>query len=148
MLRTTSRLPASRINVLLFACLVLGTVITALLGNWFMSSVLLIMSAAEIGMVGYARRADARVITRINAIEYRDERDVLLAKEGLTAVGVAALTLSIVAFIVVAVRLGDARADALDLFVILQLLVLNVVWGISNSLVVRRAEGSSPPVSE
>lgn len=80
----------------------------------------------------YARSQNSSDILRLNAIEYRDERDRLLAKSGFAVVGVAALILSIAEFVLAAVfQQLLALASA-------QVLVLSAVWGIANSLAVKR----------
>ncbi|WP_245853183.1 DMT family transporter [Blastococcus aggregatus] len=59
-------------------------------------------------MAIFARHPSSREITRVNAIEYRDERDKGIAQVGFSVVGVVALVVSAIEFVAVAV-LADAR---------------------------------------
>jgi len=84
----------------------------------------------------YARRPGSRDITRINGLEYRDERDRTLAKSGLAAVGAVALLMALVQFfLVITVAPFDSP---LVWAAVAQLLILTIAWSIANSVVVRR----------
>jgi len=129
----TKRLPISTVNIALAGTLFAGAIATALTHNWFAAFVFVVGGAAGLGAALYARRPDSRDITRLNAIEYRDERDRVLAKEGFAAVGAAALILSVIEFVLALVfnqLIGLAAA---------QVVVLCIVWGIANSIAVRRS---------
>ncbi|MGZ0212849.1 MAG: hypothetical protein ACKVI4_10250 [Actinomycetales bacterium] len=122
----------SSINVGLLGALVAGAVITGLSHNWFEMILLLVAGLLIFVSALYARSQNSSDILRLNAIEYRDERDRLLAKSGFAVVGVAALILSIAEFVLAAVfQQLLALASA-------QVLVLSAVWGIANSLAVKR----------
>jgi hypothetical protein len=100
MLKTVSRPPISRINAMVLASFAVGAVVAALLGGRMATVALLIGSAVGLAGALNARRPNARDVTRLNAMEYRDERDRLLAQQGLAVVGAAALILSVGALIV------------------------------------------------
>jgi uncharacterized membrane protein len=129
---TDTRFPLSRINMLLVGVLVVGAVVTAVLGNWLGTAFLGFIAVFVTFAARYARRADSRDITRINALEYRDERDRDLARRGFSAVGAAALILSMIA-VTVCIVLADPMLILLSCG---QLLVLCIVWAVSNSRVV------------
>ena len=132
-MKTTKRLPISTVNIALAGTLFAGAIATALTHNWFAAFVFVVGGAAGLGAALYARRPDSRDITRLNAIEYRDERDRVLAKEGFAAVGAAALILSVIEFVLALVfnqLIGLAAA---------QVVVLCIVWGVANSIAVRRS---------
>jgi hypothetical protein len=77
---------------------------------------------------------------RVNAIEYRDERDRRIAQIGFSAVGAAALIVSMGGFIttVVAVNIHN-WPPAVGLLLAGQLLVLCIVWAVANSIAARRS---------
>ena len=132
-MKTTKRLPVSIVNIALAGTLFVGAIATALTHNWFSAFIFVVAGAAGLGAALYARRPDSRDITRLNAIEYRDERDRVLAKDGFAAVGAAALILSVIEFVLALVfnqLVGLAAA---------QVVVLCIVWGIANSIAVRRS---------
>jgi len=131
-LKTTKRLPVSIVNIVLVGTLLAGAIATALMHNWFSAFILAAAGAAGLGAALYARRPDSRDITRLNAIEYRDERDRVLAKEGFAAVGAAALILSIIEVVLATVF------NQLVLLACAQVVVLCIVWGIANSIAARR----------
>ncbi|GAA3877136.1 hypothetical protein GCM10022381_19600 [Leifsonia kafniensis] len=132
-MKITSRLPLSITNVVLVGTLLAGAAVSALTKNWGGTVMLLMLALFGLAGAVYARRPDSRDITRINAIEYRDERDRLLAKQGFAAVGAAALILSVVEF-VLATLLGQ-----LVLLAAAQVIVLCIVWAIANARAVNRS---------
>ncbi|WP_146073489.1 hypothetical protein [Cryobacterium sp. N22] len=132
-MKTTKRSPISTVNIALAGTLFAGAIVTALTQNWFGAFLFVAGGAAGLGAALYARRPDSRDITRLNAIEYRDERDRVLAKEGFAAVGAAALILSIIE-VVLAIVFNQLVALACA-----QVFVLCIVWGIANSIAVRRS---------
>ena len=97
---------------------------------------------------------------RINAIEYRDERDSRLAGHGFAVVGAWALALSALELVAATIFVGATTlttavdesnvgiaftlsgvglvAAAVEAIAALQLLVLSVVWGIANTRAVKR----------
>jgi hypothetical protein len=132
-LKITSRLPISTTNVVLVATFLLGALVTALTQNWGSTPLLVALGVLGLASALYARRPDSRDITRINAIEYRDERDRLLAKQGFAVVGAVALILSVIEF-VLATILGQ-----LVLLAAAQTIVLCIVWAIANARAVNRS---------
>ncbi len=134
-----SRLPVSSVNAVLVGVLLAAAVVAAVVGRW--SSALLLALAGLAALVGalHARRQASGDVTRVNAIEYRDERDRQIAREGFAVVGVVALVLSALGFVAVTiVGEGHGAAPALQLVVAGQLLVLAVVWAIANHTAARR----------
>jgi len=131
--KTTKRLPISTVNIALAGTLLAGAIATALAHNWFASFVFVAGGVAGVGAALYARRPSSRDITRLNAIEYRDERDRLLAKQGFAAVGAAALILSFLEFVLALIfdQIVDLAAA--------QVVILCIVWAIANSIAVRRS---------
>lgn len=125
-----------------------GTVLLALLAIGFTISALL------------GRRPQASDWMRVNAIEYRDERDVELAGRGFTVVGAWALGLSLAQLVIATLLVGAVGPDidvrpiahgvifrpspalsvavAAEILSAVQVLVLNIIWGIANTRAVRR----------
>lgn len=134
-----SRLPVSIPNVVLLAVFLLGAVVTAIAGSWFEAGLLAAVALATFAMALHARRPNSRDVTRVNAIEYRDERDKHIAQVGLSAVGVGALVLSAIEFVTVTVltEVSDWPPE-LQLLLTGQLVLLCIVWGVANSVAARR----------
>ncbi|MEV8254317.1 hypothetical protein AB0O95_10175 [Rhodoglobus sp. NPDC076762] len=131
-MKTTTSFKVSTINVVLLGLLLAGAVVAGLLGSWFGMALLLVAAAFIFVSAVYARGQEASDVLRLNAIEYRDERDRLLARNGFAVVGVAALSLAMAEFVL---------ALVLQQFVLLaaaQVFVLNVIWGIANSVAAKR----------
>jgi len=132
-LQTTNRSSISTTNIVLVGTFIAGAIVAALTQNWFGAILLFTLGVLGLSAAVYARRPNSRDITRINAIEYRDERDRDLAKHGFATVGAAALVLSVVEVVLATIFLhqfvGVAGA---------QLLTLSIVWGIANSHAVKR----------
>lgn len=133
-MQTTSQLPISTTNIALVATFLAGAVVAAFTRNWFGAILLLAFGLAGLGSALYARRPDSRDITRLNAIEYRDERDRVLAKQGFATVGAAALILSVVEVVLAIVLFDHFIAVATT-----QLVVLCIVWGMANSNAAKRS---------
>jgi hypothetical protein len=127
-----ARWPVSVVNTVLVATFLGASVVLAVLGNVGVALVMAYLGLAGLGVALYARRPDSRDITRLNAIEYRDERDRSLAAEGFAAVGVAALIIVFGSFIAMVVL------ERFDWYIFGILMTLLVVWGVANSVVVRR----------
>jgi len=157
---TSSRLPLSMPNIVLIGGSFAGAVVTVLLGYWLGAGVLLILAFGGLLSALLARRAGASDWMRINAIEYRDERDARLAGHGFAVVGAWALALSTLELVAATIYVGavaltasgtvaDGRltftftpsgtlALGLEALATLQLLVLALVWGIANTRAVKR----------
>jgi hypothetical protein len=137
MLKSVERLRISTINVVLVSALLLGALAEAALGRW--------QGAITFGALGlsgfagalYARRSGSRDVTRLNALEWRDERDRTLAKLGFAVVGAVALLMVLAQFIVVVVT-DTSHHSPFMLLTLSQLLILCIAWGIANSVAVRR----------
>lgn len=127
-----ARFPLSPINMLLVGLLTAGAATTAILGNWLGTAFLGFIAVFATVAARYARRPDSQDITRVNALEYRDERDRELARRGFSAVGATALILSLLAA-TVCIVLADPLLIMLSCG---QLLLLSIVWAVSNSRVV------------
>ena len=120
--------------MVLVGTLCAGAAIAALTQNWRGAIWLLILGLSGLGVALYARRPNARDITRINGIEYRDERDRDLARQGFATVGAAALILSVVE-VVLAIIFFHQLVGVTSA----QLIMLSVIWGIANSNAVKRS---------
>ena len=130
----TSYSRLSTANIILLSSLAGGALVCAALQNvlgavWLGATVLL----ALIGILPNLR-PDARDIGRINAIQYRDERDRRLARDGFSIVGAAALIISVIEAVAAAIS-GNI---AFQIAAFAQLFVLSVIWAIANSVAVRR----------
>ena len=137
MLKSVERLGISAINVVLVSTFLLGALIAAALQRWQGALYLVLVGIGMLAVALYAHRSGSRDVTRLNALEWRDERDRTLAKSGLAAVGVVALVMVVAQFIVV--MLTDPGPDSPFLWMTLaQVLILNLAWVIANSVVVRR----------
>jgi hypothetical protein len=129
----TRRPPVSRANAVIVGVLATGLVATLAGGLWVQAAIL----GAGLLLTGLgvrcARRAEADTVTRVNAIEYRDARDRLIARDGFAVVGIVALALSLIAVLLTGVLLpGWVLVPAG------QTLVLFSVWLLANGLAARR----------
>lgn len=134
-----TRLPVSPVNAGTIGLILAGALGTALVGHWRATVVLLLGAVAIFVMARYARRPEARDITRINATEYRDERDWRIAQGGLSAVGATALIVVFVEFLVLLIVLDDDEPPAALLVVGGHALLLFSVWAIANSRIANRS---------
>jgi hypothetical protein len=132
-----SRLPVSPVNAAIVAGFLLAAAGTAAAGQWGQGAVLAGMGLFGLAAALHARRQGSRDVTRVNAIEYRDERDRTIAREGFAAVGAAALVLSLAGFVVVGI-VGEGQPSAVQGLVTAQLLVLAVMWAAANHAAARR----------
>jgi MFS family permease len=133
MSKTTERRGISRVNVILVSVFLAGALICAVTGN--VPGALVLATFGVLGLAGavHAARPGARDVTRINGLEYRDERDGRLAQQGFAVVGVAALVISVAAFV------ATTLMGRIDWFIWGQTMALAIVWGVANSVVVRRS---------
>jgi hypothetical protein len=137
MLKSVERLPISAINLVLVSAFLLGAVIAGALGRWSGATYLGALGLGGLACALFARRSGSRDVTRLNALEWRDERDRALAKSGFAVVGAVALLMVLAQLIVVVVT--DAGHDSPFMWVTLaQMLILYIAWGIANSVAVRR----------
>jgi hypothetical protein len=131
--RRTDGLPLSRANTVIGAVLLAGLVTTLALGLWSQAGGLGV--ALVLGAIGIwrGRRPGATDVTRVDALEYADERDRAIARDGFAVVGVVALCLSVVQFVVVSVVLPEWTPFASG-----QLLLLAVVGVVANRVAASR----------
>ena len=137
MLRTVERLRISRINVVLVSALLLGALIAAGLQRWQAALYLGLVGVGGLAVALYAHRSGSRDVTRLNGLEWRDERDRTLARSGFAVVGVVALLMVLAHFIVVLFTVTDPPSAFL-LLTLAQILILFIAWGVANSIAVRR----------
>ena len=137
MSKSIELLRISTINRVLVGSLFLGAVIAGALGRWTGAVFLGVLCLGGLAAALAARRSDSRDVTRLNALEWRDERDRTLAKSGFAVVGVVALLMVLGEFIVVVATVTTADSP-LFWAAITQLTILCVVWVVANSVVVRR----------
>lgn len=127
------RIPMSRVNLALSAALALGIVITVSLGLWAQTVMLGLILILGLFGVYAGRRNEASDIQRVNALEFQDERDRAIGREGLAAVGAVALVMSLVGYMATLALYPEIRWLALG-----QFLVLCVAWGIGNHVAAYR----------
>ena len=132
-----SKTSANRIstaNIILLGSLAAGTIVCAVLQN--VTGVVLLGVTGVLALLGIVAnlRADAPDIGRINALQYRDERDRTLARAGFSIVGAAALIISVIEAVAAAI----SGSQLFQMLAFGQLFVLAVIWGVANSIVVRR----------
>jgi hypothetical protein len=137
MLKSVERLRISAINLGLVSVFLLGALVEVALGRW--QGAIYFGAFGLFGLAGalYARRSGSRDVTRLNALEWRDERDRTLAQSAFAVVGAVALLMVLGEFIVV-VATGTTADSPLFWVACLQALILWIAWGIANSVVVRR----------
>ena len=157
---TSSRLPLSLPNMILVGVSFAGAIVTIVLGNWFGAILLIMLGGGGLLSALLARRAGASDWLRINAIEYRDERDSRLASHGFAVVGAWALVLATLELVAATIFVGAVTlttsvgahggsityilsgaslvAAAVEAIAAVQLFVLAIVWGIANTRAVNR----------
>ena len=139
---TTRKFPLSTPNVILVSASLAAAIATGVLGNVPATGVLLILGIGTLIFAVLARRAGASDWLRINAIEYRDERDRELGMQGLAVAGVVGLVLSFVWIILAALyagSVGNTRpAVVLEALACLNAFALAIAWGWANIVVIRR----------
>jgi predicted neutral ceramidase superfamily lipid hydrolase len=131
---STSRMPISRINLILLVAIVAGLLVAIVLQNWTATIALSAIGVFGIGGAILARRPGSSDLSRINALEYRDERDRALAQSGLATVGASALVVSVVAFIAALLFADPVVITATAVLT----LYLYLVWAIANWRTVSR----------
>ena len=135
-----NRLPVSTTNAVLVGVFLLGALGTGVAGSWPQAVLLGLVGLAGFASALFARRASSSDITRVNAIEYRDERDKQIARTGFAVVGVVALIVSVAAFVVVSVLPGPyGWIPTAESFLVGQMLLLAMVWAVANSVAARRS---------
>ncbi len=120
-------LPVAPVNLILATGITLAGIAQIIAGNRALASALFTIAVLSLAAALYARRADSKDITRVNALEYRDERDRIIARRGFSGVGASALLLT------VAEILGSSiLAPEHTWLSALQMIVLCTVWAIAN----------------
>jgi hypothetical protein len=123
----------SRANAVIVGLLATGFVATLAGGLWVQAALL----GAGLLLTGIgvrrARRAEADTVTQVNAIQYRDARDRLIAQDGFAVVGIVGLALSVTAVLLTGVLLSGWVLVPAG-----QTLVLFSVWLLANGLAARR----------
>jgi hypothetical protein len=137
MLKSVERLPISTINLGLLSAFLLGALIAGALGSWTGAAYLGALGLSGLAGALYARRSGARDVTRLNALEWRDERDRSLAKSGFAVVGAVALLMVLAQFIIGVVTNAGPHSPFMGV-TLSQMLILYIAWGIANSVAVRR----------
>ena len=127
MLKSVERLPISAINLVLVSVFLLAALIEAALGKWPGAVYLGVLGLGGLAGALYARRSGSRDVTRLNALEWRDERDRTLAKSAFAVVGAVALLMVLAQLIVVVVTVTTADSPFFWVAV-LQTLILYIVW--------------------
>ena len=133
MVTKLDRLPMSRVNLVLSTTLAAGILLSLVLELWLQAVTLGLMLLLSLLAIYTARRPGASDVHRVNAIEYRDERDRQIARDGLAVVGGVALVLSLAGYMVALVL-----APELTWLLLGQVVVLNVCWGVANLVAARR----------
>jgi len=136
MSKSIELLRISTINRVLVGSLFLGAVIAGALGRWTGAVFLGVLCLGGLAAALAARRSDSRDVTRLNALEWRDERDRTLAKSGFAAVGTVALVMVLAQVIVLFV--AGSTGSAFMWVALVQLVILNITWSVANSIAVRR----------
>ena len=158
--KRTRRLPLSVPNIVLVGVSFTGAIATIVLGNWLGAILLIVLGGGGLLSALLARRAGASDWLRINAIEYRDERDSRLAGHGFAVVGAWALVLATLELVAATIVVGAVTltssgtlvdgtigftftgsaiiAGVVQGIAALQLFVLALVWGIANTRAVKR----------
>jgi len=126
-------LPVSPVNIVLSLSLVAAGVAQAIAGNLVLAVALVFVAVFAVVAARYARRPESLDIARVNAIEYRDERDRAIARSGFSVVGVAALLLTVVEILAV-----SFVAPEYGWLPAVQIFVLSVVWGVGNKMAADR----------
>jgi hypothetical protein len=138
----TSKLPVSVPNAILIASTLAGAIVTGVLGNIPATGILLILAVGGVISALLARRPGASDWLRINAVEYRDERDKRLALDAFAVVGIVALIAALACVVAAALYAGFVGHTTVSIVLLiastLQLLVLSIAWGWANTVVVRR----------
>jgi MFS family permease len=133
MSKRTERRGISRVNAIIVGALLAGALAALVAGHGYSAFTLAFMAAIGLGGALQAARPSASDVTRINGLEYRDERDGTLAQQGFAVVGVAALVLTAGVFLVM------TMTGAFHWYVWAQMFVLAGVWAVANWVAVRRS---------
>ena len=124
-------------NAVLALVVLAGAVAMAVLGRWLVAAIFLAVVVLVVASAVYARSGRASDLTRLNAVEYLDERDRAVGTQAFAIVGVLALVLSMLVFILGTVLL---EPDSPMFFVLWgQIIVLTIGWAVANLVALRRS---------
>ena len=124
-------------NAVLALATLVGAVTMAALGRWGVAAIFLAVVVVVAGSAIYARSGRASDLTRLNAIEYADERDRAAGTHAFAIVGVVALVLSMAVFFVGTLLL---EPDSPMFWVLwAQIILLTIAWGVANIVALRRS---------
>ena len=131
---STAKNRISTPNIIWLSSFAIGAIVCAVTSN--VTGALILGSIAVLAFIAVLAnmRPGTPDIGRINALQYRDERDRELARKGFEIVGATALVISVIE-VVAATVINEQWFIAATCA---QLFVLAVVWAIANSVVVRR----------
>ena len=121
--------------VVILPFLALG-IVSIVAGNWFVGGVVIAACVAQYAFARWSRGRRASDLTRVNSLEYSDERDRNIAMFGFAVVGVVALIGVLVALLVVILTLPDE--GPLQFGLSMGVIVLYAAWGIGNWWAARR----------
>lgn len=109
----------------------------AVLGRWAVAAIFVLVAVVVAASAIYARSGRASDLTRLNAAEYVDERDRAVGTHALAIVGVVALVLAMVVFVVGVVLLEPGN----PMFWVLwgQVIALTIAWAVANLFALRRS---------
>lgn len=134
---TRKRFGMSWWNVVMVAVALIAAVIMAVLGRWGVAGIFVIVGLGLAGSAIYARSGSASDLTRLNAAEYVDERDRAVGTQAFAIVGVVALVLTMVVFVIGMALLEPGS----PMFLVLagQMIALTIAWAIANLVALRRS---------
>lgn len=134
---TRRRLGMSWWNAVIVLVAVIAAIVLAVQGSWGAAIIMALSGAAAAAGAIYARSGRASDITRLNAIEYIDERDRTIGAYAFAVVGVAALLLAFGVFVAVAVLTGGR--EPIFWLAFGQFMLLMAAWAVANVVAVRRS---------
>lgn len=124
-------------NAVMVVVVLIAAVVMAVLERWGVAGIFVIVALGLAASAIYARSGSASDFTRLNAAEYADERDRTVGTQAFAIVGVVALVLTMVVFVV-----GTALLDpGSPMFFVLwaQVIALTIAWMIANFVALRRS---------
>lgn len=136
MARLHRHLPPSAPNMILVGSFTVVAVVCGVFQSWVACAITLALAIALTLLARLARRSESSDLVRLNALEYRDERDRALARSGFSVVGAVALIITLAEWIVAAAEhLANPAADwATGIYYLawMQMLLFNFIWTRAN----------------
>lgn len=130
------RLPLSTPNLILVSVFTISAIVAAAFQSWIACALGLVLAVALTVQARIARRSGSSDRARLNALEYRDERDRTLARAGFSVVGGLALIMAVTEWIVAtAVYFSNPSlgwAAGIYYVTFFQMLLFNGVWARAN----------------